>query len=114
DWMVLIASLAVLAVAVLAGARSKLHQQFSVAVSAAALVSYHGFAYDLSMLFIPLALLISKKQRAALVITATCFVTPNLVAFVPDYSYLGVLAVLLLFIYLAFRCTDGPHPDQLK
>ena len=100
DWMVLIASLTVLGIAVLAASKCDLQQQFSLAITTAALVSYHGFAHDLCTVFIPLALLISKKQQSALVVAGICFFTPSLVTFVPNHSYIGVISGLVLFAFL--------------
>jgi len=100
DWIVLAASLTLLGVGVLAGTRCDLQQQLSLAITTAALVSYHGFVHDLCTVFIPLVLLISKKQQTALVVAGICFLTPNLVAFVPNRSYIGVISVLVLFAFL--------------
>jgi hypothetical protein len=101
DWIVLAASLTVLGITVLAGARCDLQWQLALAVTAAALVAYHGFVYDLSLLLIPLARLIHTNSQSALVITGICFLSPALAAFAPDHSYLAVFAVLALFVYLA-------------
>jgi hypothetical protein len=109
DWIVLVASLTIMAIAVLAGKRSELQQQFSLAIVLAVLVSYHCFVHDLSILFIPLALLIGTKQQAALGIIGVCFFTPTLIAFIPDHSYLAVFAVLALFAFLA---TDLMHSGK--
>jgi len=100
DWIVLVASLTVLGIAVFAGKNCNLQQQFSLAITTAALVSYHGFVHDLCPVFIPLALLIGKKQQSALVVAGICFITPSLVAFLPDQSYIGVISVLVLFAFL--------------
>jgi len=109
DWIVLVASLTIIAIAVLAGKRSDLQQQFSLAIVLAVLVSYHCFVHDLSILFIPLALLIGTKQQAALGIIGVCFFTPTLIAFIPEQSYLAVFAVLALFAFLA---TDLMHSGK--
>jgi Glycosyltransferase family 87 len=101
DWIVLVASFTVLGLTVLAGRRCQLQQQLCLAISVAALVSYHGFIHDLSVLFIPLAYLVGKKQLSALAIVGLCFFTPHLMSFVPAYSYLGVIGLLVLFVYLA-------------
>jgi hypothetical protein len=103
DWMVLTVSIALLAIAVLAATRRDVQQQFSLAITTAALVSYHGFVHDLSLLFIPLAVLLSRKQQSAILIAGICFFTPNLVAFLPNRSYIGIISVLVLFAF--FVCT---------
>ncbi len=98
--MVLLASLAMLGIGIFAGFGCDLRQQLSLAVTTAALVAYHGFVYDLSTLFVPLSLLISRREQSALVITGICFFAPVLVAFVPEHSYLAVIASLAVFIFL--------------
>src|SRR5262249_21382689 len=65
DWLVLGASVGLLAVTVLVGRGCRLPQQFSLAITTTALVSYHAFVHDLSVLLIPIALLISWKQDSA-------------------------------------------------
>jgi len=100
DWLVLVVSVTVLAMTVRAGSKCGLTQQFSLAVTAAVLVSYHGFVYDLSVLLIPLTLLMSKKDESAFAVIGICFFTPILLAFAPDRAYLGVCAVAVLFIFL--------------
>jgi hypothetical protein len=108
DWMVLVASLSILAVAAVAGARRGLQQQLGYAVTVATLVAYHGFVYDLSILLIPLALLISQNQPSAWVVTGICFLTPSLFMFVPDHLYLAAFAVLGLFCFLSVELFGGP------
>src|SRR5262249_49501747 len=105
DWMVLAASLTIMGIAVVAGKRGELQQQFSLSVASAVLVSYHCFVHDLSVLFIPLALLIGSKQKAALGIIGVCFLTPALMMFIPDHSYVAVVAVLALFTFLVTDLT---------
>jgi Glycosyltransferase family 87 len=101
DWIVFVASLIMLGLTVFVGRRCQLQQQLCLAISVAALVSYHGFIHDLSILFIPLAYLIGKKQLPALAIVGLCFFTPHLMSFVPAYSYLGVIGLLVLFGFLS-------------
>src|SRR5262249_18717077 len=99
NWMVLLASLGILGTAIFAGSGRELQEHLSLAVTAAALVAYHGFVYDLSTLFVPMSVLISRRQQSALAITGLCFFAPVLVAFVPEHSYLAVLAPLALFFF---------------
>jgi hypothetical protein len=98
--MILLASLAILAVTVMAGRGRELQQQLACAVAAAALIGYHAFVYDLSILLIPLALLIGNRQNSSLVITGICFLTPTLFMFAPDHLYLAAVVVLALFTCL--------------
>ena len=118
--IILLASLAILAVAVIAGRGRALQQQLGCAVAAAALVGYHAFVYDLSILLIPLALLISNKQNSSLVMSGICLLTPTVFMFAPDHLYLAAVVVLALFTFLvvtlrhwrthsAFAC--GPDLD---
>ena len=60
--IILLASLAILAVAVIAGRGRALQQQLGCAVAAAALVGYHAFVYDLSILLIPLAYMVNGTE----------------------------------------------------
>jgi hypothetical protein len=100
-WTILIASLGILGVAVRAGRRCDLQQQLSLAVTAAALVGYHGLVHDLSILFVPFALLIGRKQQVSLIITGVCFLVPSLLMFAPAYFYVTTFALLALFFFLA-------------
>ena len=107
DWTIIVASFTLLGITVVAGNRCDLQQQLSLAVTVAALVGYHEFVHDLSILFIPLAWLIGKKQQLSLLISAICFSTPSLLVFAPDYFYLTSLAVLALFVFLATTSYGG-------
>jgi len=113
DWMVMLASLIILGITILAGSGSELQHQLSLAVTAAALVAYHGFVYDLSTLLIPLSLIIGKGQQSALVITGVCFFAPVFVAFIPEQSYLAVLGSLALFTFLLSQ-TKPPFALRLR
>src|SRR5262249_1764483 len=114
DWLVLTASVTLLTIAVLAATRWDLQQQFSLAITTAALVSYHGFVHDLSLLFIPVALLLSRKQQSALLIAGICFFTPSLVAFVPNRSYIGVISVLVLFVFLVCTLRQSGDTSEIQ
>jgi Glycosyltransferase family 87 len=100
-WTILIASLAILGVTVLAGSRCQLQQQLSLGVTAATLVGYHGLVHDLSILFIPFALLIGSKRQGSLIIAGICFLVPSLLMFTPTHFYLTTFALLALLFFLA-------------
>lgn len=102
DWVV-ISSLLVLVIAVIAGAGKKLREQFAVAITAALLVSYYGLIHDFSILFIPLALLISENSVRSLGIAALGFVTPVLLVFAPEHFYLAALGMLAFFSLLCWH-----------
>ena len=114
DRMVLILSLAVLGVAMAAGMKSDVQHQFSLAITAASLVSYHCLVHDLSILFIPLTTLIGKKDNMAWLVTGICFFAPTLSSLVPDHSYLAVFAVLGLFIFLINGGTSRAFAFNLR
>jgi len=100
-WSVLLVSLLVLAGAVLAGQKRILRQQWALAITAATLVSYHALVHDLSVLFIPCALLFSRKTGSALLVAFVVFIAPVLLIFAPNHFYLAVFGVFALFVYLA-------------
>src|SRR5262249_49095154 len=101
-------SLALLGITAAAGLRCDLQQQLSLAITLAALIGYHEFVHDLSILFIPLAWLIGKKKPSGLLLAGLCFSTPSLLVFTPDHFYLTSLAVLALFVFLSTTSYGGP------
>jgi hypothetical protein len=100
-WSVLIASLLVLGVACFAGQERKSQEQLAIAIVSATLVSYHALVHDLSLLFIPCALIFARQSGSALFVGAVVFFSPVLLIFAPDHFYIAVLGVFALFIYLA-------------
>ena len=100
-WFVLVISALVLAGAVVAGKRLSLHRQLSLAIVTASLVSYHCFVHDLSVLFIPCAVLFARRTEGALAVAGFAFCAPVLLIFAPNHFYLASLGGLILFGYLA-------------
>ena len=101
DWLVVLVSLLVLAGVVLAGRERNLQQQLALGITAATLVSYHALVHDLSVLFIPCALLFARKTESALLVAGVVFFAPVLLIFAPNHFYLAVFGVLALFVYMA-------------
>ena len=104
DLIVIVASFAVLGVTVYGAAGRDLQHQFTIAVVAATLVSYHGLVHDLSVLFIPLTLLIGTRRNLCLVFAGIGFFAPTLVFLGADSFYLATIPVLALFIFFVVLC----------
>jgi hypothetical protein len=112
-WTVIVVSFLVLGVTILCGRRSTTQHQFVLAIAAASLVSYHAFVHDLGILFIPCAYLFARKTITAQFIAAAVFVTPALMVFSQDHSYLTVFGTLALYVYLALLALLPEfHRDQ--
>lgn len=110
-WLIIIASLLLLTVAVLTGRGRGLQDQFSLAITVTSLVSYYGFVHDLSVLFIPCTLLLRSGNVRALSIVGIVFFAPTLLIFAPNHFYLAAFGVLALFAYLVFSISDLQKRD---
>jgi hypothetical protein len=99
QWVVTL-SLFVLAFAVVTGIGRNMQQQFSIAITAALLVSYYGLIHDVSILFIPLTFLIGQNKLSIAVIG---FLTPVLIIFAPEHFYFAAIGLLGLLWLLCWR-----------
>ena len=100
NWLVVVISVLVLAIACVAGQGRTLREQLALAITVAMLISYHGLVHDLSLLFSPCAMLFNSGSPRALSVAGIVFVAPTLLIFAPDHFYLAALGVSALFAYL--------------
>jgi hypothetical protein len=99
--LVLGLSLAVMGVAWWSGRNSSAEWQFSIALSAAALVGYHVMTHDLSILLIPMAVLLAERGTIGLWVIPTLWFSTALCFF--GYGPFVALPLLALFLCLAVR-----------
>jgi hypothetical protein len=102
---VVLASAAALILAVLAGRNAMLTRQFAITITVAALTSYYMFIHDLSVVFIPLAMLIGE---GALGVAAVGFAAPALMIFAPDYFYLAIIGPAAILLSLVKTLITSP------
>jgi len=101
---ILAASVVVIMIAALIGCRVSRVNQFLLATIATCLVSYHTFAYDLSILILPLTILMDSALRdrnyKLLVSVALAMAMPELVALTVPFAktWLNSVGVLALFV----------------
>jgi hypothetical protein len=100
SWLVLLVSMLVLATACVAGQGRALREQLALAITVASLISYHGLVHDLSVLFIPCALVFSSGNIRALSTAGIVFFAPILLIFGASHFYLAAFGVLTLFVSL--------------
>ncbi len=104
-----IASLAAMLWIAIRGIRRNSNQQFMLAVSAGALLSYHLIVHDLSILLIPLVVILdsckssSRLDSAAAAVSALMFSAPAVIALTPARPYVVGLPLLLFVAVLGAR-----------
>jgi dolichol-phosphate mannosyltransferase len=99
--LVLILSLAVMALAGWSARKSSVDWQFSIAISAAVLVGYHVRTHDLSILLVPMAMILGERGTTELWTIPMLWLSTTLCIFAHDP--LVALPLLGLFLFLAQR-----------
>jgi hypothetical protein len=116
-WIVLPASVIVLAVAARVGRQRPREDQLMLALTASCLITYHLFLHDLSLLFLPSTLLLAAAVREQRWWTAGIigleFLILDGVWFAQDHFYLGISATMLVFVTsLLRRQPSAAHSEQ--